>query len=261
MVSGLAVQAKSCTSSAWKRCVRGAVAVVLARGGGAGGRGRRRRIGRAAGGAHHEARRHGDGDVVDAVIGKELGGGVELVRVPALVLQHAQLGEPLGDEVVVAHVAGARDRLRHLGGPLDVHFHAVPWRHRLIQRHAQHGAVVLVAVVGSDELRARLRLHPGAVGRGAREERRCRSSRRTRGAGPAPRSASAHGARWSHGSATRSSRGGTAARWPGGWRYCASEWRRGRTACAPRGPAAHRCRNWRCAGTGRPAPVRPGWGW
>ena len=92
----------------------GAVAVVFAGRRGARRRGRRRRIGGAAGRAHYEADGHGDGHVVDAVVGEELGGGMELVRVPALSSQHAQLGEPLGDEVVVADVAGARDRLRHL---------------------------------------------------------------------------------------------------------------------------------------------------
>ena len=64
----------------------------------------------------------GDGDahVVDAEVGVELGGRVELVRVPARILEHAQLREPLGDEVVVADVAGARERPRDLGRPLDL---------------------------------------------------------------------------------------------------------------------------------------------
>ena len=49
-----------------------------------------------AGRADRPAAGNRQADVVDAVVGKELGRGVELVTVPALVLQHAELRETTG---------------------------------------------------------------------------------------------------------------------------------------------------------------------
>ena len=68
-----------------------------------------------AGGADDPAGRHGQADVVDAEVGEELGRGVELVAAPAAVLEHGDLRKPLGDEVVVADDAGAREGARECG--------------------------------------------------------------------------------------------------------------------------------------------------
>ena len=55
----------------------------------------------------------GDPDVVDAVVGEELGAGVELMTVPARVLEHADLREPLRDEEEVSDCAGSGERSRY----------------------------------------------------------------------------------------------------------------------------------------------------
>ena len=60
------------------------------------------------GGADDPAVRNCQGDVVDAEIREELGPGMKLVTIPALVLKHAELREPLRDEEEVADGAGAR---------------------------------------------------------------------------------------------------------------------------------------------------------
>ena len=62
-----------------------------------------------AGGAHHEAPRQREPHVVDAEVGEELRPGVEGVAVPLALPEHADLGEPLRDEVVVVHPARAAD--------------------------------------------------------------------------------------------------------------------------------------------------------
>ena len=101
--------------------------------------------------ADHPAPRHGDPHVVDAVVGVELGAGMELVRVPAGVFENAQLGKPLRDEEVVADRAGAGEGARHSRRPGQLHGHRLAGRHGHGQRHRQHGAVGPVAVVGRDE--------------------------------------------------------------------------------------------------------------
>ena len=77
-------------------------------------------------------------DVVDAVVGEELGAGVKLVAVPALVLQHAELRKPLGDEEEIADRAGAREGARHVRGPCDLDGRAAAGLDRLRQRHRHH---------------------------------------------------------------------------------------------------------------------------
>ena len=77
---------------------------------------------------------HGQRHVVDAEVGEELGARVELVAVPARVLQDAELGEPLRDEEEVADGAGARERARHMRGPRDLDRRARARRDRFGQR-------------------------------------------------------------------------------------------------------------------------------
>jgi hypothetical protein len=57
---------------------------------------------------HHPALRHRQANVVDAKVGVELGRPVELVAVPAPILQHPELWKPLRDEVEVSDHPGAR---------------------------------------------------------------------------------------------------------------------------------------------------------
>ena len=105
-----------------------------------------------AGGADRPAVRHRQRHVVDAVVGEELGAGVELMAVPALVLQDAELGEPLRDEEEVADGAGARERARDVRGPFHFDGHAAARRDRPRQRHGHHRLIVRVAVVWRDEM-------------------------------------------------------------------------------------------------------------
>ena len=165
----------------------------------------------AARGADDERPRHGDADVVDAEVGVELGGGMELVRVPAGVLEHAELGEPLRDEVVVVDVAGAGERPRNLRRPLDLDRRARARRDRR-DRDGHDRPVVGVAVVGRDEAKVARQVARRAVGRVQadggdvdRSERVAPRRRRTGAAG-------ARAARSSRYCARRSSRGETAAR-------------------------------------------------
>src|SRR5262245_38954692 len=55
----------------------------------------------APGGSHDVAARNRQADVVDAVVGIELSAGMELVSIPSGVFEHANLREPLAEEVVV----------------------------------------------------------------------------------------------------------------------------------------------------------------
>ena len=89
--------------------------------------------------------------VVDAVIGEELGAGVELVAVPARFFEHADLREPLGDEVVRPDRAGAGDRARNARGPGEFDVDGLARAHRRGQRDVQHRPVVRVPVVGRHE--------------------------------------------------------------------------------------------------------------
>ena len=81
----------------------------------------------AAGGAQHVTLGNGEADVVDAVVGEELARGVELMGVPPALPPHADLGEPLGDEVVVVHPARAPDvAVGHLRRPVDLEARRAP---------------------------------------------------------------------------------------------------------------------------------------
>ena len=104
-----------------------------------------------AGGADRPGLGHRQPDVVHAVVGEELGARVELVAVPPLVLQHAELGEPLRDEEEVADGAGAREGARHVRRPLDLDGQRAAGRRRLRKRRRQHRPIVRVAIVGRDE--------------------------------------------------------------------------------------------------------------
>ena len=104
-----------------------------------------------AGGAHEPAGRHGEPDVVGAEVREELGGRVELVAVPAGILQHADLRKPLCHEVEITDGAGAREGPRHPGGPGDLDVERFPGRDGAIERHFQDRPVVRVAVVGRDK--------------------------------------------------------------------------------------------------------------
>ena len=73
-----------------------------------------------AGRAERPTAGNGQRDVVDAEVGEELRARVELMAVPAAILQDAELREPLDDEEEVADGAGARERARHVGGPFDL---------------------------------------------------------------------------------------------------------------------------------------------
>ena len=86
-------------------------------------------------------------DVIDAVIGKELGPGVELVTVPALVLQDAELRKPLSDEKEIPDRAGPRVRARDVRVPLHLDCEGAVRGHRLWQRDRHHRLIVPVAVV------------------------------------------------------------------------------------------------------------------
>ena len=90
-------------------------------------------------------------DVVHAVVGEELGLGVELVTVPAGVLEHAELREPLRDEEVVADRAGAIERARHACRPLHDNRDRLTWRDRAWKGHDHHRTVIRIPIVGSDE--------------------------------------------------------------------------------------------------------------
>ena len=70
-------------------------------------------------GADDPAARDGQANVVAAVVGEELGVGVELMRRPGAAFEDGQLREPVRDEVVVADGAGARERTRHVRLPRD----------------------------------------------------------------------------------------------------------------------------------------------
>jgi len=112
-----------------------------------------------AGGAHGVALGHGDAHVVFAEIGVELAVHVEFVHVPARCgraalagqFQHADLREPLRDQVEGAVVAGARGHSRQLVEEIDVQRGAGAGRDRLRQVEPHHGLVGRRAAVGLHE--------------------------------------------------------------------------------------------------------------
>ena len=102
-------------------------------------------------------------DVVNAVVGEELGVGMELVRVPALLLEDAELREPLGDEEEVADGAGAGEGPRNVRGPANLGRGRASWRHRGWKRGGQDRAVRGIPVVRRNVMRGAR--HVGQRGR------------------------------------------------------------------------------------------------
>src|SRR5262249_10995760 len=98
--------------------------------------------------------RHGHPDIVDAIVRKELGSGVELVGIPTSVFQHAQLGKPLPEEVVVADITGSRKRPRDPGAPFEVDDDRLARLYRLREWHRGHSPVVRVPIVWGDVMKA-----------------------------------------------------------------------------------------------------------
>ena len=104
-----------------------------------------------AGRADRPAAGNRQADVVDAVIGKEFGRGVKLVTVPALILQHAELRKPLGDEEEIPDRAGSCVRARDVSVPFQLDGDAAAGDNRLWQRDRHHRLIVPVAVVGGEK--------------------------------------------------------------------------------------------------------------
>ncbi len=119
----------------------------------------------AAGRADHPARRHPQSHVVHAVVGEELRAGVELARLPAVGLEHADLGKPLGEEEEVADAPGPRERARHPGLPLEIERDCLPRPHGLGQRDLEQRLVVHVAIVRGDVSHSRPEVGRGATPR------------------------------------------------------------------------------------------------
>src|SRR3954464_15923979 len=58
--------------------------------------------------------RNGQAHVVGAEVGEEFGRCLELMAVPSGVLEHADLGEPLGHKKEISNRPGARERSRQV---------------------------------------------------------------------------------------------------------------------------------------------------
>ena len=109
-----------------------------------------------AGGTYGVILGHGEAHVVAAVIGIELAVQMEFVGVPARrsgatfarQFQHANLREPLANQVEAAVVAGARHHARKLVEKVDIQRGGCAGGNRLRQINAHHAAVGLGAVVG-----------------------------------------------------------------------------------------------------------------
>ena len=107
-------------------------------------------------------------DIPIAEIGEELAVGVKLVDVPARfgstavagVLEDADLWKPLSTENEIAVATGAGKNPRHLGRELDVELDPLTWLHRLRQRIAGDGAVLLIPIVRLDEFFHQLEVRP-----------------------------------------------------------------------------------------------------
>ena len=113
----------------------------------------------APGCAHHPALWDPQPKVVDAEVGVEFADPVKLMGVPPGVFEHADLREPLPHEEEVAHEAGAMERARHLGGPLDFEFRNLVRRDRRRERHGHDRPVVRIVVVGRKEPHAWRQIH------------------------------------------------------------------------------------------------------
>ena len=97
-------------------------------------------------------RGHGNRDVVVAEVGEELGRGMELVRVPALVGRDPELREPLRAEQIIVLPAGARDRAGKLAFPVDPEDERLAGRDGPRQGDGNKRAVVRIPVVRGDVL-------------------------------------------------------------------------------------------------------------
>src|SRR5438552_11191525 len=80
---------------------------------------------------------------------------MELMAVPSVVLQYAELGEPLRDEEEVAYGARPRERAGHVRGPLHLDRRGAARRDRLRERNGHHRLVIRIAIVGRDEMARR----------------------------------------------------------------------------------------------------------
>ena len=96
--------------------------------------------------------RKGEGDVVVAEVGEELGRGMELVRVPALVGCHAELRKPLRAEQIIVLPAGARHRAGKLAFPVDAENERLAGRDGPRQGDGNESPVVRIPVVRGDVL-------------------------------------------------------------------------------------------------------------
>jgi hypothetical protein len=90
------------------------------------------------------------------------------MTVPAVILQHTKLGEPLRQEEEVADRAGTRERTRHACGPRHVNRDTLTGVHRSRQRDSHHRPVVGVAIIRRDEPNRGRQIDPRAGGPGAR---------------------------------------------------------------------------------------------
>ena len=106
---------------------------------------------------------HRELDVVDPEVREKLRRGMELMAVPAAVLEHANLRKPLPEEVEVADHPGAGEGARDMRGPVDRERDAAAGRYDRGQRHFGHRPVVQVPIVGRDEAQPGLKIGGGAV--------------------------------------------------------------------------------------------------
>src|SRR5208282_2618373 len=88
-------------------------------------------------------------------VGEELGGGVVLVAVPGSVPPHAYLRKPLAAEHEIALPTGTRLRFRHLIVEGDFELDVRTGGDRFGDGQLNHGLVVFVAIIGSDEVELR----------------------------------------------------------------------------------------------------------
>ncbi len=123
-------------------------------------------VGAAAGGAELAPVALGevDRDVVVAEIREELARGVELVAVPAVFLEDAELGEPLDDHEEIVLVAGPHGHPRQPRDELDRDRDRLSGLDGLAQDDLRDRPVVGIAVVGRDVAQGRQKV--GAVGTG-----------------------------------------------------------------------------------------------
>ena len=103
-------------------------------------------------GAHDFVLRQGELYIEGAEVGKEFCVGMELMTVPRPLPPDADLGEPLRSHHEIVAVAGAGEDLPKLVVERDPELHRFVRRHRARQLDLEHGAVIGIAIVGSDKL-------------------------------------------------------------------------------------------------------------